>query len=85
MEAPKLTKEQIFEAIQTAQLASFSRPANTYTAVELGELLEMSPESAKKRGELMVKLGIAEPTKVKVVDKRNNLIDVPAFTLKIPI
>ena len=85
MAAPRLTKEQIFEAIETEQLAGFNRPPNTYTTVELGKLLEMSAESAKKRGDLMVELGLAEATKVKTIDKRKNLIDVPAYILKIPI
>lgn len=84
MEAPKITKEQIEEAIRAAQMASFNRPDNCYTAPELAELMDMTIEKARRKAELMVELGLAERIEVKTIDKRGNCVKSPAYTLKLP-
>lgn len=81
---PVITKEQIEEAIRDAVLKKFARPANTHTIAELSKILRVSDDAAKRRGEQLVELGLADLTKVKVIDKRGNLIDVTAYTLKLP-
>lgn len=84
MSIPEITKEEIDEAIRDAVLKKFARKPYTYTISELSKKLGVSDDAAKRKGEQMVELGLADATKAKVIDKRGNLIDVTAFILKIP-
>ena len=84
MSIPEITKEEIDEAIRDAVLKKFARKPYTYTIAELSKKLGVSDDAAKRKGEQMVELGLADATKAKVIDKRGNLIDVTAFILKLP-
>lgn len=85
MSIPTITKEQILQAIKEAQDAREQRPPHTYTARELGDILGMSPDSARRRGDQMVELGIAEKTEVIAVNARQSRTKTAAYRLLFPL
>lgn len=84
MSIPSITKEEILQAIRNAQVAQEQRPPNTYTAKELGKILEMSPDSARRRADEMIALGIARKTEIIAVNGKGARVPTVAFTLLFP-
>jgi len=81
MSIPPITKEQILQAIREARDAQEQRPPHTYTAKELGEFLEMSTDSARRRADDMVALGIATKTEIVAINAKGARTKTVAYTL----
>jgi hypothetical protein len=79
-----ITRDEILAAIRMAEEARMSRPPNTYTRIELDDLLGTSKHETLRYIKQMHALGLLEYTKINKINSNNAVVPVSAYTLNLP-